>query len=68
MKTRDLRDSDLDSIWTPKAFWTPFGLHTGLHGDAPTARPWHRTCFYARGRPCPLMFAHECGDNILPLI
>jgi type I restriction-modification system DNA methylase subunit len=27
MKTRDLGDTDLDSIWTPEAFWTPRGLH-----------------------------------------
>jgi len=30
MKTQDLRDKDLDAIWTPEAFWTPPGLHTHL--------------------------------------
>jgi hypothetical protein len=28
MKTQDLRDNDLDSIWTPGPFWTPQGLQT----------------------------------------
>jgi hypothetical protein len=28
MKTQDLHEKDLDSIWTPEAFWTPRGLHT----------------------------------------
>ena len=30
MKTEDLRDNDLDAIWTPEAFWTPPRLHTQL--------------------------------------
>jgi len=45
-KTRDLHDNDLDSIWTPWAFWTPRGSTKGL-----TSRPlWRRSCSYARGR------------------
>ena len=30
MKTQELRDNDLDAIWTPEGFWTPNGLHAGL--------------------------------------
>ena len=35
MKTRDLHDNDLDSIWTPGAFSGRFGLHVDSAYDAP---------------------------------
>jgi hypothetical protein len=64
MKTQDLRDNDLDSIWTPRHFKA--GLDSTLDSthDAPTALLWHRTCSHARGRPTITMSSRECGDNI----
>ncbi len=50
MKTRDLHDSDLDSIWTPEAICTPSGLHN--HAEI-----WRSDCL-ARGRKRQLMFVH----------
>jgi hypothetical protein len=61
MKTQDLREKDLDSIWTPGAFWTPRGLHTQpqFHIFLGTELALTRAVEIAFS-----MFAHECGDNI----
>jgi hypothetical protein len=65
MKTQDLRDSDLDSIWTPGRFSGRFGLHVdSTNGQS------HQPCSgteLASTRavdPAFWMFAHERGDNI----
>ena len=60
MKTQDLRDNDLDAIWTPEAFWTPRGLHTRpqFHIFLGTELALTRAVEIAFS-----MFAHECGDN-----
>jgi hypothetical protein len=39
MKTQDLSDNDLDSIWTPGAFWTPLGLHAPPRVHSPYPAP-----------------------------
>jgi hypothetical protein len=68
MKKRDLREMDLDSIWTPGAFSGRCGLQvdpTPSHNSR--ALSWTRPCYYARGRN-RLFDVRECGDNILFLI
>jgi hypothetical protein len=44
MKTQDLRDNDLDSIWTPGPFSVGFGLHLDSTKQLPHSTLWNRTC------------------------
>jgi hypothetical protein len=61
MKTQELRDNDLDAIWTPEAFWTPRGLH--FAATIPQhSRQSH--CSYARGLLGYVKLSHETKDDI----
>jgi hypothetical protein len=61
MKTQDLRENDLDSIWPPAALLGEVGLHVDSTGRAPV---WHPRCSYARGLSPHVKLFHETRDNI----
>jgi len=61
MKTQDLSANNLDSKWTPKALWTPNGLHSRLQFHIVR----QSRCSCARGLLGNVKLSHKTGDNIL---